>query len=246
MYYETIKIALIFTLSLCLIFTNIPLIYSQENITYGEIRSTGTVLIQSSTGKWTQIPQVYPLLNNTNIKTQDGIVKIITRIGSHIDLSKDTLADINAKEQDFEINLKTGTISFIVNPSETLKIITKDVDISISNQITGYYSMVAGPAAPRVAGIQGMVSVTEKGTLIRSIDGKMNIMQNGKQVRLLNTGETYFASAEGSPSVFGATGTSKSLILSGIIAGVFVTGATVLAFDAFRGDHHHVESPSGF
>lgn len=226
-----------------------PILYAQELSVFGEINSSGSVLLKSPNNNWKQIPAVYPLLENTSIKTINGISKIITKNGSKIDISSNTELSIYSKDKSIVTEIKNGTISFSINPSDSLEVLTKDLKISIINQIGSSYSMVAGPAAPNYFNTQGMVIVTEKGTFVRNINGRINVVENGKQVRLLNTGETYYASIDGALPVNpdNPSNISRStLLLQSIISGLFVTGATIISFDALRGDHHHVESPSSF
>lgn len=220
---------------------------AQESYAFGEIKSSGSVQIGSSTGKWVQIQDIYPLLKNTKIRTNDGIVFITTREGSRIDLSKDTEASIEAMNNNYPVNLVNGTISFNITPSSSLTIVTKNATISVATQVGGYYSLVAGPGAPDLTNIQGMVFSNAQGTYIKSINGRINISGSSLQARVLNTGESLFASADGGDKPLGYNPANPKLstgAIQALITGAFFTGATITAIEAFRGDGVH--SPSGF
>lgn len=235
------------------IFTNLVSamqVTPQELMAFGEIRAIGVVQIESSTGKWVDMAAVYPLLKNTKLKTQDGIVSITAKDGSSIVLSKDTEAAIYALNGRYTVNLVKGTISFNVCPSPSLTVTTKEATVSVTQQIGGYNSLVAGVGAPSPANIQGIVFCSDKGTEVRSVSGKMNVSFRGLPPNILNTGERLFASSadlgEGvTAAAAPAAGTAAgSKLVSALIVGAFFTTGTITAFESFRGTG--VASPSGF
>jgi len=222
---------------------------AQEPVAFGEIRSTGLVQIGSSTGKWIQMQDIYPLLRNTKLSTKEGVASISTREGSKIDFSRNTEAAIDALNGSYTINLTNGTISFNITPSTSLTIATRQVTISVIQQVGGYYSLVAGTGAPAFTNIQGMVFSSDKGILVRSISGRINVSISGLQPRMLNTGASLFASLEGDRNKGGIGNESGedgkySKLFRGLIVGAFFTTGTITAFDSFRGGG--VASPSGF
>jgi hypothetical protein len=219
-------------------------------VAFGEMKASGAVQIESSTGKWVEMQDVYPLLKNTKLRTGDGLIFITTREGSRIDLSRGTEVTIDAMNGSYSVNLVRGSISFNVAPTSTLNIDTKQANISIASQVAGYHSLVAGYGAPSLANTQGMVFNNDKGTLIRSNNGRIEVVINGLQPRTLNTGESLFAALEGNGNkgiIGNETGDpgNYSKLFRGLIIGTFFTTATITAFDAFRGTHG-VASPSGY
>jgi ferric-dicitrate binding protein FerR (iron transport regulator) len=218
---------------------------SGEILAFGEIKAAGGVQMVSSTGKWVQVMEVYPLLKSTKLRTNEGVVFITTGNGSRVDLSKQTEAEIGARDGSYKINLEKGTLSFDLTPSTALTIITKDATISVARQTGDYYSLVAGVGATGLDNIQGMVFVKEGGTFVRSIQGKINVAEAGLQTKVLNTGESLLIAQEEDDDDMAAvypqwtTGHTQGLVL-----GAFFTTATITAFEAFRGGG--VASPSGF
>lgn len=220
---------------------------SMEPVAFGEIKSSGGVQIGSSTGKWVQVQDVYPLLKNTRIRTNDGVVFITTRDGSRIDLSKETEASIDAAKGSYSVALENGTVSFNITPSTSLAITTRGAIISVAQQVGGYYSLVAGVGAPSFTNIKGMVFSGPKGTFIKSISGRINVSGPALQARVLNAGESLFASLEGGEKALGyipATTGSDSGAIQVMITGAFFTGATMSAIESFRG--HGIHSRAGF
>jgi hypothetical protein len=221
-------------------------ISAREPVAFGEIKAAGAVQIESSTGQWVEMRDVYPLLKNTKLRTRDGIVSITTRGGSRIELSKDTEVAFEALNGGYTINLKQGTLSFNMTPPELLTVTTAQATVSV---------------VPNPENYRGMVSCSEKGTEISSISGKVNVGYLGSNTKILTAGESLFVSAKGQviASAAGAatTGTTTGAaagvtagaaigtkLLTALIVGTFFTTATITAFEAFR--EGGVASPSGF
>lgn len=224
----------------------IPDVTASDTFAYGEVNSSGDVSIDSSTGKWVKMQRVYPLLKNTKLKTLEGVAFIQTKEGSRIDLSQNTELSMDSQLGKYEINLVSGTISFNITPAVSLNIITKDTNISVSHQIGGIYTLVAGPGATPVRNIQGIVSITEEGTYVRSIAGKIGIRPRGLQARILNSGDSFFSGEQGSMTSAASYATEQERILQGLIAGAFFTTGTTVLYDVFRTHDHEIGSPSGF
>ncbi len=217
-------------------------ISAQETVAFGEIKAAGAVQIESSTGQWVEMRNVYPLLKNTKLRTRNGIVSITTRGGSRIELSKDTEIVFGALNGGYTINLKQGTLSFNMTPPELLTVTTVQATVSV---------------VPNPENYRGMVSCSEKGTEISSISGKVNVGYLGSNTKILTAGESLFVSAKGQviASAAGAAtiGTTAGAaadaaigtkLLTALIVGTFFTTATITASEAFR--EERVASPSGF
>jgi hypothetical protein len=232
-----ISVLLIFLfLSMNIVF--IPQVLAQESLAYGEIKTSGEVLIESSTKKWLKMRDVYPLLDETKLKTVDGAVIIAMKDGSRIELSKETETALKAQKGAYTSNLAKGTLSFRVIPSATLTIITPHATIS---------------AIPNPSNIQGIVSCTDKGTEVRSVSGELNVSYNSRE-KLLDSGERLFASpagAEGTRTAAAATGkTTAGIKPLTLVLGAIVVGAgTIVALSSFGGngsnnDNDGIQSPS--
>jgi hypothetical protein len=216
----------------------VPQVLAQEPLAYGEIKASGEVLIESSTGKWLKMRDVYPLLNETKLRTGDGAVIIAMKDGSRIELSNETETALKAQDSAYTSNLAKGTLSFRVIPSSTLTIITPHATIS---------------AIPNPSNIQGIVSCTDRGTEVRSVSGEMNVSYNSNE-KLLHSGERLFASsegAEGAPTAVAATGKTIAGIkpLTLVLGAIVVGGGTIVALSSFGGDggdgdNNGVQSPS--
>jgi ferric-dicitrate binding protein FerR (iron transport regulator) len=221
---------ILFLLSMNIAF--IPQVLAQEPLAYGEIKASGGVLIESSNGKWLKMQDVYPLLNETKLKTGDGVVFITMKDGSRIDLSKETEAALKAQKSAYTSNLAKGTLSFKVTPFSTLTIVTPHATIS---------------AIPNPSDIHGIVSCTDKGTEVRSITGKINVSYNS-QKKLLYTGERLFATpagAEGTSTAATIAGVPLATLATTLGALVIAAGCTIIAVEAFRDyDDEGIESPS--
>lgn len=244
--YRGISIILI----LSLIFTNFFPAFqalAESPMAFGEIKAAGAVLIESSTGKWVEMRDIYPLLKNTKLRTGDGIVFITTKDGSKLDLSRETEVAIDVLNGTYTVKLINGTLSFNITPSASFTIVTKDANISVTRQMDGYYSLIAGAGAPGFTNIQGMVFCDAKGTYIRSIAGSLNISGENFQPKILSTGETFLASVNGSGEPLGYTTANPGStgLVPGLIVGVVFTGAAaIIASESFR--EEEVASPSGF
>ncbi len=214
-------------------------ISAQEPVAFGEIKAAGAVQIESSTGQWVEMRDVYPLLKNTKLRTRDGIVSITTRGGSRIELSKDTEVAFEALNGGYTINLKQGTLSFNMTPPELLTVTTAQATVSV---------------VPNPENYRGMVICSEKGTEIRSISGKINVSYLGSSnIKILAAGESLFVSAKGQviAAAAGAATTGAAAgaaigtkLLTALIVGTFFTTATITASETFR--EERVASPSGF
>lgn len=205
-----------------------------SSMAFGEIKASGNVQIQSSTGKWTEMQPIYPLLKNTKLRTNDGVVMISAKEGSRIDISKDSELAIDAMGANYTVNLVKGTITFNMLPAVSFAVITPEATVSVSQQVGGSYTLTAGPGAANPSTIQGMVVRNAKGTFIRNISGKIQITHVSNTL-VLNTGETFFAAADGQDKAVGALPSGNSNLTKGIIAGAFFTTGTITALEAFRG-----------
>lgn len=223
---------------------------AKEVMALGEIKATGMVSIESSVGKWVELRDAYPLLKSTKLKTNEGVVSITTKEGTRLDLSRNTEVSIDAAGNSYTLTLAYGTVSFNIMPSSEFIIITKAATISAGRQVAGHYSLVAGPGAPRLPNIQGMVVSDSKGTLTRSNKGRINVSGKGFQAKALDSGESFFVADSGAGSGTGlgtgsGAGSGAGLgtgLAQGLILGGFSIGAGLTANESFRGHGYHSKS----
>lgn len=233
-------------LTLSLIFSNLvpaSQVLAEGPMAFGEIKAAGDVMIESSIGRWVKMQEIYPLLKEIKLKTGEGIVFITTKDGSKIDLSRETEAIINVTDSNYTVTLtgcSKGTLSFNMAPPASLTVATTQATLSTVR-------------VPSQANIQGMVINSDKGTDVRSISGKITVRPLGLQPKVLNTGESLFASlsdeckailAKASKTGIAAIPGSQTGLLQGLIVGTFFVGGATIAYEAFR--EKGVASPSGF
>lgn len=223
-----------------LIFTNFIFtthVLAQEPIAFGEIKASGVVQIESSTGQWVKMQDVYPLLKNTKLRTGEGVVFITMKDGSRIDLSKGTEAVIDVLDGSYTINLAKGTLYFDMPPSATLTVITPHTTVSTGQNPKNN---------------QGIIVSSDKGTEVRNIAGNTKISFCGLQPRALAGGESLFVSTKGECKAIAAAeaggkgtagGTDKKLSTTLIIGGL-ATAGIIVALSALGGGGGGVASPS--
>ncbi len=234
------------------IFTLAPLSASAQNIVaLGEVRSSGTVTIQSSNGQWQPAMQSYPLLPKTGIRTEDGSAALMFREGSRAELGKFTEAMIEGTSGSYAIALEKGVIAFNMVPSAGLTVKTASGNVLV-NLSESYVRMVSLEKNERVLGV---VSMGEKGLEVRSIAGRI-VVTGDAGTKVLASGESFFANGSAS-RVFktqavapaaavtsGTAGGGAATVAPLVITGMFITTNTVLAIDNFRGGHKRLASPS--
>ena len=199
----------------------------------GEIQSTGTVFIGSSTGKWTPAASTYPLLKDTGIKTEDGSASIFFKEGSRIDLSRDTITSLNGDAPDFAIHLAKGVIAFSITSTSSLSVSTPSASIVVNGK-DGIVQKVGYEKPTRILGV---ISATEQGTEVRNISGKIVINSSSTGQKILSSGESLFI---GKDSTFKAyktqhvVGGGTAAGLSGEVAGLVTTvigGTSIYIYD---------------
>jgi hypothetical protein len=237
------------------LFIHINAASAQSVNVIGEVKASGKVFIESSSGQWLPAPATYPLLQNTGIKTDDGSASIFFKDGSRVDIAKNSIALVDGSASQYSIQLNKGIVAFNITASSSLTVQTPSASIS-ANRSSSLVQKVSIEKSGRVLGV---ISATEKGTEIRSISGRIMVDITPSEAKLISTGESIFidtnskynvyktqavsqGSTAPSPVVAGASGETIGQV---VVVGVFVTAVTVGAFDAFRAGSG-VASPSGF
>lgn len=219
---------------------------SAQTITaLGEVRTSGKVFIESSDGKWLPAPAVYPLLQGSAIKAEEGSASIFFRDGSRMDLSKDTVTSVNGSVGNMVISLAQGTVAFNVPPTAAFTVTTPSASVAV-NSPKGMVQKVTFEKPVRVL---GTVTAGEKGTEVRSISGRMIVTVSRSEARVLASGESMFIGPDSAQRVYktqsvgGAAGlTSGQKVAVTAISGVFVATTTILSFDVWRGSGRRIAS----
>ena len=151
----------------------------------GEMRTTGRVLIEESKGKWFTAMPNYPLLQDSNIKTEDGTASLYFKDGSRIDLGKNTTAVVGGSSGNYIIGLSKGLLAFNVSSLSSCSISTPSAGISMSRE----KNLLQKVSFEKTERVLGFISVSEKGTEVRAISGKLYVSISQSESRLVSAGE---------------------------------------------------------
>jgi hypothetical protein len=116
----------------------------------------------------------YPLLNNSGIKTEDGIAAIFFKDASRLDLSRETIVTVAHSSSTHSIKLSHGIVLFNISPSSSLSVSTASADILAS----------AGKEA-----VAGKITVRGPCIEVESFAGDIQVTPPVLGTRLLRTGE---------------------------------------------------------
>lgn len=242
------------------VLSNVSAVFAQSIDVLGEIRSTGRTFIASSSGGWLPAKAAYPLLDKTGIKTEDGTASLYFRDGSRADISKNSLASVTGSASDFSITLSKGVIAFNMTATASLSVLTPASTVSVNTK----NSPVQKVSLSRER-ILGAIAVSEQGTEVRSISGRIVVSVPAGENRMISTGESVFIGADSSVRVYKTQAvaqkddddnkkagafwlTGDKGIEYGILGGVAVTTGTAFALGShWHGDREsELASPSGF
>jgi hypothetical protein len=183
---------------------NIASLSAQAVPVLGEIKSRGKVFISSSTGQWSPAMPTYPLLNDTGIKTEDGVASIFFKDGSKVDLSSGSVVSVVSTPQSHTIKLTQGVISFNVTPSSSLSVSAASADI-----------LAIGGKEPVLG------NITVRGTCIevKSFTGNIQATSSATGPKLLTSGGNALfgdCNVAAVPAYSSGETNAKYLILSGM------------------------------
>lgn len=224
-----ISLLILFFFSITNVLISVPVASAQGITVLGEIKTTGSVFIGSSDGQWTASGSSYPLLQDTAIRTEDGSASIYFKDGSRADLSKETMAIVSGSSADYSINLGKGIIAFNISPSASLSVITASTSISVNNR-KGLVQKVSYEKQGRVLGV---VSVTDKGTEVRSISGRIMVSTSASESKLISSGESIFIGSDNNYRVYKTQAFAGG---AGSLWGAAGLGAGFLGAAAYQGN----------
>ena len=183
---------------------NITSLSAQTVPVLGEITSSGKVFISSSTGQWSPAMPTYPLLNDTGIKTEDGVASIFFRDGSKVDLSSRSVVSVVSMPQGQTIRLTQGVISFNIPPVSSLSVSAASADI-----------LAIGGKEP----VLGNISVRGTCIEVKSFTGNVQVTSSATGPKLLTSGgNVLFGDCNPAAVAAYSSGetTAKYVILSGM------------------------------
>lgn len=241
------------------IFSGVSGVCAQSVDVLGEIKSTGKVFIASSNGGWLPAKASYPMLENTAIKTEDGTAALYFRDGSRADVSKNSIAAVGGSGSDFSIRLSKGVIAFNMTTMASLSVLTPASTVSVNVKSSPVQKVSLSKER-----VLGALSVSEKGTEVRSISGRIVVSVPAGENRIIATGESIFIGADRSVRVYKTQAVAQNDdenkkagafwlmgdkgMEYGILGAVGVTTGTAFALGShWNGDGEgKLASPSGF
>lgn len=184
------------------IFTGVlfsSVLVSAEDLTaFGELHANGEVFIGSDDETWVPSGSLYPLLQNTVIKTEDGFAALFLNDSSRVDISKETVIAINSSEADHTVKLSKGVVAFNISPSSSLSVITPTSHVSVRRS-TDVIHKVSVSNDGRVLGV---ITVSEKGTEVKSIIGTITVSTEASVIKSVSTGESMFVGTDQAMKVY--------------------------------------------
>jgi len=226
----------------------------------GNIMSSGKVFIASADGSWLPAHSTYPILENTGIKTADGTASLYFRDGSRAEIAQNSLASVTGSTSNFSAALSTGVIAFNMTGTARLSVVTPEATVSVNAKNNPVQKV--NLSRERVL---GAIGVTEKGTEVRSISGRIMVSVTAGESRMVSTGESIFVGTDSSIRVYKTQAVANGddsrkkaaaaywlsgdkAIEYGILGGVAVTTGTAFALGGhWNGNGEgHLASPSGF
>lgn len=183
----------VFLLLSVFILVSISFVHAGESGVLGEIRTSGVVLIKSTSDKWMRSGTTYPLINDTTIRTRKGLASIYLKDLIRVDLSQNTTAVVNAGREGYGITLTNGTMAFNVSPSASLSVKTTSTSIFIETVNEGLEQKVSNENPQNILGV---ISAGDTGTEIKSISGSISVAVSGSGTKSIDAGESIMVAAD--------------------------------------------------
>lgn len=237
--------------------------YAQTVSVLGEIKSSGTVYVAATNGQWLQAMQSYPILPNTAIKTKDGMAAFLLKDTCRVDVNRNSSLTFNGLSPSvYTISIAEGTVAFNIKAGASLTITTPTATVNVNSPGAAAVVKVSETKDGRII---GAVTVSEKGTEVRSISGRIVASHTGGEAKVVVAGESAFIGNDSKVKIYTTQAVAQSgdddrkaaaLLMSGsggtnyvpayIIGGLMAGAVTVISFDVWRGSGKKSASPSGF
>lgn len=167
------------------IFTLISPLFAQGVAAIGEVRPAGKILIKSSDGDWMTFEGSYPLMQNTAIKTEAESAQVYFRDGSRLSLANRTEARIDGSQGHYEVDLTSGTLAFNIGPAAALSVATPKAVVYINKM-----ELAQKVADVKPARALGIISISDKGTEVRGIAGRIVVDAGASGYKVVGAGES--------------------------------------------------------
>ncbi len=167
---------------------------------FGEIRVSGRVFVKSSDGQWSMTAPSYPLLQDTAIKTGQGTAFLSLKDGSQVFLSEHSEALAGVLDGRYLVNLHSGKLAFNIVPGASMAVTTPTASVLIEGG-KGLVRKVSHDISTS-GRTSGVVSVSEKGTEVRSYYGTISVSVNAAILKALSPGEGIFVGTGNTYRVF--------------------------------------------
>lgn len=170
----------------------------ENNLPLGEVKCYGDVFIRSSTGNLMSAPSPYPILRNTEIRTEKGSASLYYKDGTRIDLAESTTAVVDGTNSNYTVHLAKGKV--LVNSSSTasMTISQGSTDILINSD----RGIVPASGAHRGDRFLGTVSSENGGLSVRSMSGKALVKVSASEPKILTGGQGMFIGSDSRESVY--------------------------------------------
>lgn len=161
-------------------------------IAIGEITAVGDVSISSSDGKWAVAPLSYPLLPQSGIRTGTGSAALYFKDGSRANFKNNTTVVIDSDGLGYSISLLKGVMLFNVNPGSSVSVITPNGSVVLGRT----RDIVQKVSYKKLSRVAGAISVTDRGTEVKSISGEIIVKTLSSVGRPLSPGEVVVLGAD--------------------------------------------------
>jgi hypothetical protein len=170
----------------------------ENDLPLGEVSFYGDVFIRSSTGNLMPAPSSYPILPNTEIRTEKGSASLYYKDGTRIDLPESTTAVVDGTNSNYTVHLAKGKV--LVNSSSTasMTISHGSTDILINSD----RGIVPASGAHRGDRFLGTVSSENGGLSVRSMSGKALVKVSASEPKILTGGKGMFIGSDSRESVY--------------------------------------------
>ncbi len=180
-----------------LLFSSV-LVSAEDRTAFGELHAKGDVFIGSDDKTWMPSGSSYPLLQNTVIKTENGFASLFLNDSSRIDISKETVIAVHSSDADHTVKLSKGVVAFNIIPSSSLTVRTPSASVSVRKS----GDVVHKVSISNDGRVLGVITVSEKGTEVKSITGMITVSTEASVIKSISTGESIFVGTDQAMKVY--------------------------------------------
>lgn len=174
-----------------------PAVLAQGITVIGEAKMYGKSFLKSADERWMSAPTTYPVVQDTAIRTDEGLAVVYFKDGSRASLSTDSEASIGGSFNQYKIDLARGRILFNIAPGASLSVEAGSASIFVNNK-----KIVRKASYETLEHIRGAVTFGKNSIEVQSIAGLMSVGINASTVRDLKTGEAIVIGPDNTYRVF--------------------------------------------